>query len=112
MAHLKSISSEKLAELTECASEDVMESMNILVERLVGKDDDGIWKGGRKAQCTSTELGEILFWLMGVGHQLRDMEIRLSLTSRLQAISSTFGPDDGLDEYGIGDDTPKLPPGR
>lgn len=112
LAHLKSLSSEQVAELTECASTDVMESMNALVERLVGKDDDGIWKGGRKSQCTSTELGEILFWLMGVGHQLRDMEIRLSLTNRLQSISSTFGPDDGLDEYGIGDDTPKLPPGR
>lgn len=112
LAHLKSLSSEQVAELTECASADVMESMNCLVERLVGKDEDGIWKGGRKAQCTSAELGEILFWLMGVGHQLRDMEIRLSLTSRLQAIPSTFGPDDGLDEYGLGDDTPRLPPGR
>lgn len=112
LAHLKSLSSEQVAELTECASADVMESMNALVDRLVGKDDDGIWKGSRKAQCSSTELGEILFWLMGVGHQLRDMEIRLSLTSRLQSTPSTFGPDDGLDEYGIGDDTPKLPPGR
>lgn len=112
LAHLKSLSAEQVAELTECASADVMESMNVLVERLIGKNDDGIWKGGKKAHCTSTELSEILFWLMGVGHQLRDMEIRLSLTSRLQSVSSTFGPDDGLDEYGIGDDTPKLPPGR
>jgi len=113
LAYLKTLSSEHVAELTECASADVMEAMNVLVDRLIGKDNqDGIWTGSRKSQCTSSELGEILFWLMGVGHQLRDMEIRLSLTNSLQSIPS-FGPDDGIDEYPDGSDiAPKLPPGK
>ena len=113
LAYLKTLSSEHVAELTECASADVMEAMNVLVDRLIGKDNqDGIWTGSRKSQCTSSELGEILFWLMGVGHQLRDMEIRLSLTNSLQSIPS-FGPDDGIDEYPDGFDiAPQLPPGK
>lgn len=110
LAYLKTLSGENVAELTECASADVMEAMNVLVERLIGREDDGVWKSN-KSECTSSELGEILFWLMSVGHQLRDMEIRLSLTTRLQSIPS-FGPDDGADEYPASDDAPKLPPGK
>ena len=111
LGFLKTLSPEQVAELTECASADVMESMNALVERLVGSNDDGVWKGSSKAQCTSSELGEILFWLMGVGHQLRDMEIRLSLSSSLQAIPTSFG-DDGMDEYPSNERMPRLPPGK
>ncbi len=111
LGFLKTLSPEQVAELTECASADVMESMNALVERLVGKNDDGLWKGSNKAQCTSSELGEILFWLMGVGHQLRDMEIRLSLNSSLQTIPASFG-DDGIDEYPGTERLPRLPPGK
>lgn len=111
LGFLKTLSPEQVAELTECASADVMESMNSLVERLVGSNDDGLWKGSNKAQCTSSELGEILFWLMGVGHQLRDMEIRLSLNTSLQTIPASFG-DDGLDEYPSTERLPRLPPGK
>ncbi|WPT11577.1 hypothetical protein PSENEW3n2_00005079 [Picochlorum sp. SENEW3] len=110
LAYLKTLSGENVAELTECASADVMEAMNSLVDRLIGRHDDGVWKSN-KSECTSAELGEILFWLMSVGHQLRDMEIRLSLTTRLQSIPS-FGPDDGADEYPASDTAPKLPPGK
>ena len=111
LGFLKTLSPEQVAELTECASADVMESMNALVERLVGSNDDGLWKGSNKAQFSSSELGEIIFWLMGVGHQLRDMEIRLSLSSSLQAIPASFG-DDGIDEYPGTESLPRLPPGK
>jgi hypothetical protein len=111
LGFLKTLSPEQVAELTECASADVMESMNALVERLVGSNDDGLWTGSNKAQFTSSELGEILFWLMGVGHQLRDMEIRLSLSSSLQTTPASFG-EDGIDEYPGTESLPRLPPGK
>lgn len=111
LGFLKTLSPEQVTELTECASADVMESMNALVERLVGSNDDGLWKASNKAQFSSSELGEILFWLMGVGHQLRDMEIRLSLSSSLQTIPASFG-DDGIDEYPGTESLPRLPPGK
>ena len=112
LAYLKTLSSDTVSELTECASADVMEAMNALVERLIGREDkSGVWSSNR-SECTSTELAQILCWLMAVGHRLRDMEIRLSLTTSLQAMPGmTYGPDDGAEEY-PSSSFPKLPPGK
>ena len=113
LAYLKTLSSDTVSELTECASADVMEAMNALVERLIGREDkSGVWSSNR-SECTSTELAQILCWLMAVGHRLRDMEIRLSLTTSLQALPGmTYGPDDGAEEYPSSSNIPKLPPGK
>jgi hypothetical protein len=48
---------------------------------------------------------------MGVGHQLRDMEIRLSLNTSLQTIPASFG-EDGIDDYPSTSSLPRLPPGK
>lgn len=110
LSFLKTLSSDTVAELTECASADVLEAMNVLVDRLIGRESGKLWQN--KSECTSTELANILYWLMCVGHQLRDMEIRLSLTHSLQALEgATYGPDDGADDYGPSSND-MLPPGR
>jgi hypothetical protein len=51
-------------------------------------DDEGDWRRGRH-ECTATELAQLLFWLMKVGHQLRDLEMRASMyTSLIESTSS------------------------
>ena len=111
LAFLKTLSPERVSELTDCASTDVMQAMNALVERLIGSEDNGgIWISNR-SECTSSELGQILCWLMAIGHELRDLEIRTSLNATLHSVIS-FGPDDGADEFPSSSDIPGLPPGR
>jgi hypothetical protein len=126
LEYLKGLSGEQVAELTDCATPDVLESMNALVKRMIGNDGDnsdmtrnsngsarggGEWGSG-KSECTATELAQLLCWLMSVGHQLRTMEVRLSL---LQSFEN--GPESGADDGANDGDAasewvPRLPPGR
>ena len=126
--YLKGLSGEQVAELTDCATPDVLEAMNVLVRRLIGSDADdfigssggggggggheGGWGGG-KSECSATELAQLLCFLMGAGHQLRTMEVRLSLLASLETSSSSVGGwNDGNEGPDVAGWVPRLPPGR
>ena len=113
LEYLKGLSGEQVAELTDCATPDVLESMNALVQRLLGHDGhDGEWIKG-KSECTASELAQLLCWLMAVGHQLRAMEVRLSLLQSLETDSGFgTGADDGDGGPSASEWVPRLPPGR
>jgi Protein of unknown function (DUF760) len=126
LEYLKGLSGEQVAELTDCATPDVLESMNALVRRMIGTDDDdstdnlnnnkntttGEWGSG-KSECSATELAQLLCWLMSVGHQLRTMEVRLSLLQNFENDGGgEFGPDDGASGDAASEWVPRLPPGR
>lgn len=113
LEYLKGLSGEQVAELTDCATPDVLEAMNALVRRLIGEDgDNGEWSRG-KTECTASELAQLLCWLMAVGHQLRALEVKLSL---LQSLETEAGIGTGADDGDTGPAVPKwvprLPPGR
>ena len=122
LEYLRNLSGEQVAELTDCATPDVLESMNALVRRMIGTDDNdgkttnqrggntGEWGSG-KSECTATELAQLLCWLMSVGHQLRTMEVRLSLLESFEN-GPESGPDDGASGESAADWVPRLPPGR
>lgn len=114
LEYLKGLSSEQVAELTDCATPDVLEAMNSLVQRLIGNDEDritgGEWGSG-KTDCTAAELAQLLCWLMSVGHQLRTMEVRLSLLQSFEN-GPESGPDDGSNGNMVPEWVPRLPPGR
>jgi len=124
LEYLKGLSGEQVAELTDCATPDVLESMNALVKRMIGIDDDnsndqfnsngstqgGEWGSG-KSECTASELAHLLCWLMSVGHQLRTMEVRLSLIQNFES-GPESGPDDGSSGDAAAEWVPRLPPGR
>ena len=117
LEYLKGLSGEQVAELTDCATPDVMEAMNALVRRLIGEDGgEGAWAGRNGMQCSATELAQLLCWLMAVGHQLRTLEVRLSLLASMESIpsssSSGADPNDGEDGASASDWVPRLPPGR
>lgn len=113
---LKTLSAEQVSELTECASPDVLEAMNALVSRMIDVHEPGNRGGGgmmnrwskSSSECTATELAQLLYWLMMVGHQLRDLEVRSSLVASLQgttsALGSMMGADDVIGEDGDDDD--------
>lgn len=111
LEYLKGLSGEQVAEFTDCATPDVLGAMNALVQRMIGDEhSEGEWGRGR-SECTAPELAQLLYWLMAVGHRLRDLEVRLSLHAALDAGPSPQGADDGAD----GPDAqwvPRLPPGR
>jgi len=126
LEYLKGLTGEQVAELTDCATPDVLESMNALVQRMIGTDDDtsndqfnnsngsthrgGEWGAG-KSECTASELAHLLCWLMAVGHQLRTMEVRLSLIQSFEN-GPESGPDDGTNGEAAAEWVPRLPPGR
>lgn len=115
--YLKTLSADQVAELTDCASPDVLESMNLLVQRLIGDDShEGVWGRNRKSECTATELAQLLYWLMAVGHHLRVEENKLTLTASLESASGqrnrSYGANDGDDGPEASEWVPRLPPGR
>lgn len=113
--YMKGLTSEQVAGLTECASADVLEAMNALVDRLLGGEDvQGEWAPGR-SECTAAELGHGLYWLLVIGHELRNLEVRTSLTVSLKAVEDSGGwggPQDGAGGPPSPDWVPRLPPGR
>ena len=103
-----------MAEFTECATPDVLEAMNVLVRRMIGDEHaEGEWGRGR-SECTASELAQMLYWLMAVGHRLRTLEVRLALHASLDApaAGAGAGADDGADGPDAGGWVPMLPPGR
>lgn len=109
LEYLKMLSPDQVAELTDCATPDVLDAMNALVCRLIGDDgEDGEWGRG-KSECTATELGHLLYFLLVVGHELRDREMRLSLNVTLD-VGRLGGPDDGANGPGVAPWVPRLPP--
>lgn len=128
LEYLKGLTSEQVAELTDCATPDVLEAMNSLVERLMGDEEPEVGSSGRggaggagaaawmdgRSECTAAELAQLLAWLMAVGHHLRAMEVRLGLRATLD--SPATSDDDG--DYGSSggassnSSAPRLPPPR
>ncbi|EFN52979.1 hypothetical protein CHLNCDRAFT_137390 [Chlorella variabilis] len=96
--YLKCLSPEELVALTDCASEDVVEAMNLFVQRLMGMEEE-TWQGG-SSDCTAGELAQLMYWLMITGYELRGLEQRLNLTRTLD-LPPPPGPE-----------PPSLPPGR
>jgi hypothetical protein len=118
--YMKGLTSDQVTGLTECASADVLEAMNALIDRLLGGEDDshgyhGEWAPG-KSECTATELGHALYWLLVIGHELRNLEVRTSLTASLKAVDDFGGewggPQDGAGGPPSADWVPRLPPGK
>ncbi|KAI3424811.1 hypothetical protein D9Q98_008197 [Chlorella vulgaris] len=95
--YLKCLTADELVALTDCASEDVLDAMNIFVQRLMGMEED-TWQGGT-SDCTAGELAQLMYWLMITGYELRSLEQRLNLTRT-------------LDLPPPGPEPPSLPPGR
>jgi hypothetical protein len=111
LEYLKGLSAEQVSELTDCASPDVLESMNALVRRLIGEDgEEGTWVND-KSECTAAELAQLLYWLLAVGYHLRTIETKLTLKTSLE-FESTYGPDDGADDSPAAGWVPRLPPSR
>lgn len=103
MDYLKTLDATQLQELTGRAGEDVLEAMNTFVQRLMASEEED-WKSG-SSDCTAVEMAQLLYWLMVVGYQLRSLEVRLDMNSKLAVAE---GAEDGLD----GLEPPRLPPGR
>jgi len=77
---LRLLPEESLAELTDNASDDVLEAMNSFVQILMIRDAGVSGRGGKEeADCSASEMAKLLYWLMAVGWQLRWMEERLCL---------------------------------
>lgn len=77
---LRLLPEESLAELTDNASDDVLEAMNSFVQTLMIRDAGVSGRGGKEeADCSASEMAKLLYWLMAVGWQLRWMEERLCL---------------------------------
>ncbi|PSC73550.1 seed maturation [Micractinium conductrix] len=101
--YLKQLSPEELVALTDHASEDVMQAMNVFVERLMGMEEEA-WQGGT-SDCTAGELAQLMYWLMITGYSLRQLEQRCDLTRTLDLDLPCGSSSDG-------GEPPSLPPGR
>ncbi len=112
LAYLQSLSADRVAELTDCATPDVLAAMAALVERLMARGGGARGAWGGRSECTAAELAALLYWLMGAGHALRTLEVRLGLAAHLAGPRAAFGgADDGADGPAA-DLAPRLPPPR
>lgn len=84
---LKLQTPEGISELTDCASDDVLEAMNAFVQALMASEDGQgtTYLADGHSSCTATEMAKLLYWLMVMGWQLRCLEIRLNLSMHQMA---------------------------
>lgn len=84
LEYIKSLEPQNLKELTNTAGEDVIVSMKAFITRLLSISDPVQIKTAM-IQTSAPELANMLFWLMVVGYNIRNIEVRFDMEKVLEA---------------------------
>jgi len=79
LSYLKSLEPTNLQDLTSSAGDDVLQAMNAFITRLIGENVESEDLKKTTSESTAVELARLLYWLMVVGYNLRNIEVRLDL---------------------------------
>eukprot|EP00898_Chlorokybus_atmophyticus_P006632 jgi/Chlat1/6970/Chrsp52S06620 len=82
LSYLKRLEPKNLQELTTSAGPDVLEAMNSFIKRLLNVNDTSDLKSAISSS-SAAEMAQLVYWLLVVGYNVRTLEVRLDMESKL-----------------------------